>query len=226
MWRFLGVASGPIAFALLTILVALLDGGHENYWEMSYSRPFFLAWIAGVAFWCIQSGLEYQRRTHEPTLALKYQEVFDSDEMRKVKRPEAARAIGEFRTGVLEFERAEDRRAMEDRVDDILDLFEDVGFLVAGGQISPEVAHHFFFHWLRGYWRSAERYIAEQRGLNPTQWEHVGRLVAITEEIEDWDVFEKTDASSNTNDDDEIREFLDEEIRLGSPRDTARNLPD
>jgi len=74
----------------------------------------------------------------------------------------------------------EKKKSALDLIDDVLDILEDVGFYVDGDQISPEVAHHHLFYWIRGYWFAAQPYITEKQQLEPTQWDHLGLLYKET----------------------------------------------
>ena len=61
-------------------------------------------------------------------------------------------------------------------IDDMLDFLEDVGLYRRADQISPELAHHHFFHWTRGYWQAAKPYIQAWREKEPARWSHVEEL--------------------------------------------------
>ena len=213
--RFLAAASGPIAFALLTVVVAVMDRPHRWFWSSLNSNPLFWAWIVGVFCWWIQSLNEYRRRTHDPSLALRYQDFFDGAEMRG-QRPKAAASLRDYRAGSLDVDTEHGKKQLEDTVDDILDVFEDIGFCVAGDQISPEAAHHFFYHWLRGYWCSASGYVQRRQIAEPTNWDHVAQLFEMTHQVERWEDLRHFRPSAPSPSDTDLRAFLDEEIRLPS----------
>ena len=61
-------------------------------------------------------------------------------------------------------------------MDDVLDFLEDLGFYQRADHISPELVHHHFFHWVRGYWQAAETYINAWRKKEPARWSHVEEL--------------------------------------------------
>lgn len=46
-----------------------------------------------------------------------------------------------------------------EKVEPVLDFFETVGFYLEGGQISDEVVHHHFHHWMRGWYSNLKSYI-------------------------------------------------------------------
>jgi hypothetical protein len=92
-------------------------------------------------------------------------------------------------------------------VDDVLDFFEDIGFYVKGGQISAEVAHHHFYHWIRGYWKASRDYIESRQQLESTIWSHIGELFDTT-----WDIESSyTNRSKEQELEDDVLTFLNEE---------------
>ena len=138
-------------------------------------RWWYLAFTIGLIFIIMQTYLEYQRREHDPTWALKYQDVFNSRDFRK-KRSRAAKAI------IQQLENPKDE--FSDEVDPILDFFEDLGFYCKGGQISPEVIHHHFYEWIRPYLQATDSYIHEEQKEEPTAWEHLAYLQDVVDELE------------------------------------------
>ena len=69
-------------------------------------------------------------------------------------------------------------------IDDVLDFLEDVGLYQRADHISPELAHHHFFHWTRGYWQAAKIYIEAWRRKEPARWNHVEELFETICDIE------------------------------------------
>jgi hypothetical protein len=213
--RLLAAASGPLAFALLTLAATIVGitiqgSGASSPQSITSLTPYLVSGVAlGALFWFLQAVSEYRRRTFDPTWALKY-------DVRWVKATEvrrnAAHAIFEGRrNGTLA--KIETHSVSLAPIDDALDLLEDIGFFVAGDQMSPEVAHHYFFHWIRGYWNAANDYINTRQRSQPALWGHFGLLVDLTAQVE----AEQTPSGQKhrliTLTDDEIVEFLDEETR-------------
>jgi hypothetical protein len=98
-------------------------------------------------------------------------------------------------------------------VDDALDILEDVGFLMTGDQISPEVAHHYFFHWTRGYYNAAKEYLSAHEVRQPALWRHLAVSLDLTAEIEaEQYPGQRCDQLAALNDQ-EILDFLNEEVR-------------
>jgi hypothetical protein len=152
-----------VAVTLIGLFIAWLlkgSGSHILYIVL----PAFVIVLMVVAKTCFQ----YQNRTYDPTWALRFQTVFDG---MCGKRKKAAAALREKDAGRKD-------------VDDVLDFFEDIGFYVKGGQISAEVAHHHFYHWIRGYWKASREYIEERQKSEPTVWMYIGELFDTTCDIE------------------------------------------
>jgi hypothetical protein len=56
--------------------------------------------------------------------------------------------------------------------------------------MSPEVAHHYFYYHIKGYYDAgAGSYIKRCREETPKLWEHVNYLYAITNEVEHGTMF-------------------------------------
>ncbi len=74
-------------------------------------------------------------------------------------------------------------RELED-IDDVLDFLEDVGLYQRADYVSPELAHHHFFHWTRGYWQAAGPYVQAWRRKERARWNHVEELFETSCNIE------------------------------------------
>ncbi|MBN2395182.1 MAG: hypothetical protein JXC36_01825 [Candidatus Atribacteria bacterium] len=62
-------------------------------------------------------------------------------------------------------------------LDDILDYFELIGFLVRKGIFDPEMAWNSFHNRAVGYWFASENYISKIRSEDPTIWEDYEYLI-------------------------------------------------
>jgi hypothetical protein len=69
-------------------------------------------------------------------------------------------------------------------VDDVLDIIDDIGFLVKGNQISDLVAHHYFFYWVQLYYISCKQYIEDKQLEEPSQWANIARLYKSLSHVE------------------------------------------
>jgi hypothetical protein len=153
---------------------------------------------------------EYRKRTYDPTWALKFDDKFDSAEMRSA-RSKAAKALKDKqgRLGCADYTSPD--------IDDVLDFFEGLGFFMQGDQITPEVAHHAFHHWIRGYYSAAKEYLEAAQKTEPSHWEYVRTLFEITNQVERERV-RKKGKHKILLDEGGIAKFLDEEICLQQSR--------
>jgi hypothetical protein len=168
----LGMSLPLVATLMVIALAVSAIGTFGKPWS---SHSLLLAFIIGLIFVFVQTRLEYNRRKHDYTLALKYQDVFEGKEFRG-KRACAAKEI----IRCLDNPKEE----LSDEVEYILDFLEDLGFYCKGDQISPEVVHHHFEHWIRGYLQATHVYVAEARKDEPTLWDHLIYLQEVTDAVE------------------------------------------
>jgi len=144
-----------------------------------YTRSFYwliAVLLAGFLLTILRNYLEYRRVIYDPTWALTFQSRFD--DMAEA-RGRAARILREEGQKLGNIENPELAG-----IDDVLDFFEDVGQYQRADHISPELAHHHFFHWTRGYWQAARPYVEAWRGIEPARWDHVEELFETGCDIE------------------------------------------
>lgn len=55
-------------------------------------------------------------------------------------------------------------------VDDVLDFFEDLAFMVTNGALDERMMWHGFHHWVRVYYQASEQYIISRRREEPAVW--------------------------------------------------------
>ena len=141
----------------------------------------WLILVIGVVVWLLQTWFGYNRRTHDPTWALKYQNIWEGGDACE-KRSLAAVTIEAYGNQLSDVERY--AVALSD-IDDALDILEDIGFYVFGDQISPEAAYHHFYYWIQGYWSCAGGYMkAMQKDRDPTRWQNIEPLFLVTSSVE------------------------------------------
>jgi hypothetical protein len=128
----------------------------------------------GIALLALQWRSEYRRRTYDPTWVTKFNDDFNSERL-CLLRAIAAMELRAQRDGA---------NVEPEAVDDVLDFFEDVGFYLKGDQLTPEVAHHAFHYWIRGYYNAARSYIDDWQKAHPTSWDHVRYLFDSTLDVE------------------------------------------
>jgi hypothetical protein len=216
-WTRIGVrlfaSTSATAFTFLAIPIAVLALVTErnNSWnpqndphksELLFITLMVIIGVAVVA-WLSQTYSEYQRRAYDSNLAVKYWDMW-------LKAKDRRRTAAH----VLQLRRNELTNVVAlgpelEPIDDVLDILEDLGFYVHGARISPEVAHHFFYHWIRGYWFAATPYISAKRNLETRAWEHVNKLVDQVSQVER----EQHGARLLVLNEEQIANFLAEEER-------------
>jgi len=151
--------------AILTIGASIVGGNVKPetlpFWEKSKSIAKVFAWVLGPVLLC-KTWLEYNRRKYDPALIFQLQEDFEELDP---KREEAATVCIAFlqRAGE-ENEKEKERWKLvnpreREKVEPVLDFFEDVGFYLKGDQFSDEVVHHNCHHWIRGWYSVLKGYI-------------------------------------------------------------------
>ena len=120
----------------------------------------------------LSTFFEYRRRTHDWTLIFQYADTFDE--------------MTEQRVAAARFLLDKTRNLEEDcgELEDILDIFEDMGFYIEGDQLSSEVVHHTFDYWIRAFCQAAESYIKDRQRKEPLQWGHLDGLRKCVDRIE------------------------------------------
>lgn len=196
--RFLASGS-PILFLGGTALV-----GAATQLAAKANWGLLIGIVVGVILVLTQMYFEYRKRTYDPSIAFKFDDIFNGSEMRPIRSKAAMFLRDEATKHNLAYARSGD-------VDDILDVLEDLGFYVIGDQLSPEVAHHAFHYWIRGYFSATRPYVEEAQKNTPSQWENISRLLDITYEI---DSERGQDKPKKILEGSEITDFLDEEIRF------------
>ena len=122
----------------------------------------------------LQTWKIYLEKTFDPEISWHLWGDWQDKEIR-IQRGVAAKACLEYikqpDNGRRNWEIVKDRKALED----ILDLFEDVGFFMKGHQLSDEMAQHYFGHWIIIYWMGgASDYVSNRRkGIEKSTWAHV-----------------------------------------------------
>jgi hypothetical protein len=160
------------------------------------------ALVGGLILLGLHAWAEYRQRTYDPTLGLRFDERFSSEAMIDIRKKAAATLLSNY--GNL---RRVDRDLVD--VDDILDFLEDLGFYQHGHQISPEVSHHLFYHWIRGYYVAARDRVEAYQRDEPARWAHIKELYEMTNTIEGQFDKHRRDLSQ-----DQIKIFLEEEKYL------------
>jgi hypothetical protein len=149
-------------------------------WREVHSGQSVVYWAVGglllIAFILGRNYMEYRRLKYDPHWAMNFQDRFDRA---TEARARAAKALLDNKADLKNIE----NETLAD-IDDVLDFFEDVGLYQRSDHISPELAHHHFFAWTRGYWQAAKPYVEAWRAKERAQWNHVEELFDTSCDIE------------------------------------------
>jgi hypothetical protein len=163
--------------------------------------PWHILVLLAVVAACVQTYVNYRRDWYDYDLALKYQDLLESQST-VANRQKAARQFKEKKAY------NSDTREVEAP----LDLIEDIGFYVRNHKMSVEVAHHHFYFWIRGYVQTAKNYIAAYRIDDPLAYEYCEELLKSVTDYEAKKL--KCDRRTLTWDNEDIEEFLKGEIEV------------
>jgi len=162
----------PTADLLTVILIivtvgtigATLIGGNVTPQTMPY---LWAAWKAAIGtgivlivLLILKTRVEYKRRKYDYTLAFILDEWFEKLELQRSEAAKVCKKYLDLKSQKGDMEKWGDIAVEErEKVEPVLDFFEDLGFYLHGDQISDEVAHHHYYHWLLGYYSILESYI-------------------------------------------------------------------
>lgn len=208
--RLIGSVPAGFVFTILVLVISVdtfVAGKAPGLDLPWYAKlPIVLVFVVALAVIYYQTRLNYQQKTHDLTWALKFQDKFEEMGAQRFK---AAWLLKNKRE--LLSEPKKNRQVLGD-IDDVLDLFEDVGFYLQGEYITPEVAYHHFYHWVRGYYQSAKEYITRWQDEEEARWENLESLYKTLDELESG--HEKR-IKEEQFDETERDEFLEEEMSSG-----------
>jgi len=118
------------------------------------------------------------RRKYDPTLALKYTDIFFKDN--KEEKHRATEVLIRFHQGTKKWKDIENSSEIEP----VLDVLDDIGFLLQGYQISDWVVYQYFSFWIQLYYEASREYIEMVRNDNTTIYEHIPPLYEDMMKIE------------------------------------------
>jgi hypothetical protein len=170
-----------------------------------HSWIFITSLFVAFLLLCLKWFFTYKKLTYDPTWILQFQKRFDDLEETRKK---SALILKEYQGKMGDIEKYQSIFFI---IEDVLDVFEDVGFYVKGDQISPEVAHHHFYHWVRGYWNTAHDYIEALRKKETKAYDHVEYLFEVLCTVEVGLSEEKRRQEKHLSQKD-IDEFFEDEI--------------
>ena len=155
-----------LVVAAVATIAAILIGGRNMTPESTQFALSILHWsvILGVLLFIlivIKTFLEYRRKTYDPTLIFQFQKEFDALEKIRAGAAHVCMSFLQFPEDSRQWKLIDKKE--QEKLEPVLDFFEDLGFYLEGNQFSDEVTHHHFFHEIRGWYSNLESYIAYYR---------------------------------------------------------------
>jgi hypothetical protein len=127
------------AYKAWTAAYAVCNGFGETILK---AGPLLGPGLGVIVFWWQVSRARYSQRID---LIVKMAERFDKPEMRAT-RARAAKAL------------LHDREARDDSISQVLDFFEDLGFLLTRKAIDDDAVYTFFDYWIVRYFLATDKY--------------------------------------------------------------------
>ncbi len=165
-----------------------------------------LSSVAGMVIALVALVLELrnQRFSMGVDLILRLAEQYDSKEMRK-RRKSAAGSLRDEKPN--------------QQLDDVLNFFEMVAYLVKKQAISPNLVWHKFDYWIRGWWFSSLDYIRRTQKEDPSMWKDLAELRETVSKIDSKE--SGSSVSGTILSGDKIRDFLGQEMAMDSDSTTS-----
>jgi hypothetical protein len=193
-----------VCFLFLTIIAMMaLSPAPQQKGDIKVSwihTPLFWIVLIGGGLIIAQTWANYWKQWYDPKWIIYFADRFNSKDMLNTR----SEACVYFKSN----------KKWNDQVDDVLDVMDDIGFNVEHDVISREVAHHYLDYWIRNYLELTRSYRDDVRGSSRkvNVWNHCDYLLHEVNKVE-----RKTNSAPLKLDDEDIAEFVDEEISLKQP---------
>lgn len=153
--RWSALARTPSAHAAMNWIIECLNNG-----QCAAAVSVVAAAVAALGALAAAAVAAYQVRIARFALGAEtvrdYDTRFNGDDFRKTRREAALSLRAARRAGTYTKD-----------ADDVLDLFETLGYLVRRKAIDKEFVWHTFFYWIHGYWRLSEPGITDRQKTDP-----------------------------------------------------------
>jgi hypothetical protein len=210
----------------LTIIFAII-ASVANYWLLFgsvdkeiLSMTILFATFLSIVWYTIETynlqkssreQIEQSKMALGVELTLEFDQRFNSDYFRDVRKSEA---IYLLRVRLASDDSYRDELAMKimekyNEIEEILDFFETIAYLIKKDVLDAEFVWHTFSYWFNRYYAISEDYIAYRRDISPAIYQDIIDLAKYFHAIET-KKSTNPDAEINLKDDELIR-FLEEE---------------
>lgn len=158
------VIAALAALATVATVGASIVGGNAKdnlmiYFAVSLVVAFLCLPVFCTMVW-VKTNTECKRRKFDPASIAFLQTAFDQLETDGKRNCAAAVCLKFFNLEGEEKDRWKKIPRLErEEVEPVLDFFEDAGYFLNGDVFSDELAHHNYFHWIRGWYSVLKGYI-------------------------------------------------------------------
>lgn len=158
------VIAALAALATVATVGASIVGGNAKdnlmiYFAVSLVVAFLCLPVFCTMVW-VKTNTECKRREFDPVSIAFLQTAFDQLETDGKRNRAAAVCLKFLKLQGEDKDRWNNIPKLErEEVEPVLDFFEDAGYYLNGDVFSDELAHHNYFHWIRGWYSVLKGYI-------------------------------------------------------------------
>ena len=153
-------------FTAFGLFLTIWFAGQSKDHPVDVKLLLYIAGFIGLGAVTFQTFLNYRNFKYDVSLAIIYVKMLfdDSDAIRFIASKKVLLVLAEPDSK----RKIELSRDVE--IEPVLDILEDIGFLVHGGKMSDEVAFHYFSHWIVIYLEPIEDYLLTLREAGKTKY--------------------------------------------------------
>jgi len=153
-------------FTAFGLFLTIWFAGQSKDHPVDVKLLLYIVGFIGLGAVSVQTFLNCRNFKYDVSLAVTYAKILfdDSKAIRFVASEKVLLVLSETdKNRKLELSR-------DVEIEPILDILEDVGFLVHGGKMSDEVAFHYFSHWIVIYLEPIEPYLLSLKEAGKTKY--------------------------------------------------------
>ena len=125
--------------------------------------------VAIVAIFAINATIKREKFIFGLKLLFELNDYFNSNLMIETRKKAASSLLND---------------SYDDKVKELLDFFEMIGYLLKNHAISKQIAWCDISYWIIHYWHAAKPYIYDARQKIPKRWQHIQYLFRYISKIE------------------------------------------
>lgn len=195
------------------LLVSSTGAATQQVPRMNNSLLFWLVAL-GLLFVVVQTRKRYQAITYHSKIVLDLVETWE-EKLDKQRTIAAKCCLEFFKPQNGDWSNIKKQHPNARMLEDILNVFDDLGFYLYFNQISDELVHHYFGHFVLLYWLAgSDAYVADYRARQPAAYRYVEELFKRVRRVEA--ALTRSDArGAEDNFRKHIEEYLRDEFESG-----------